>query len=195
MLNLLFPLIFFFILSCSPKYKIVKEYIPSNEHYCIDSCKEKLLSCKKECFKNYNRCLEQSLHRAKKLHDKLSDEYRTLLAEYEKRYRQYLDELKLYNLKLQSKKEDLKFYEKICKQYKDKEACFKTRQLKKEIKKYVYRKPTPPRKPVYISFKELLKEERKQCSCDCGCEKLYDTCFESCGGRILIKKICIENCD
>ncbi|AAC06867.1 hypothetical protein [Aquifex aeolicus] len=192
---MLIVLLALLLLSCSPKYKIVKEYVLPQNTLCVQDCKEKFLECKKACFESYNACLKESVERARKVYLSLLKDYERKSREYEKAYENYLKELRTYRETLYRIKEDLKFYERICSAYKDKEACDKKEWLKKRIRFYERRKPLPPQKPTMPSYEILLKREREACSCECGCEKLYDACFESCRGKVRIKKVCVENCD
>jgi hypothetical protein len=34
----------------------------------------------------------------------------------------------------------------------------------------------------------------KHCRIDCGCHQSYDSCYEKCGGKVIKKEICIQNC-
>ena len=184
-----------FITACSPKYKIEKIYHPPSDKNCLRECDREFNTCQENCQKNYQQCLKDSISRAKSIYDRLEREYQTKLDRYYRNYDRYLKELDAYNKQLSTYRKDYQFYAKICSQYKDREACQRKDYLKKKIKSIEYQKPNPPQKPSKIDFETVLKKERQACSCDCGCRELYDACYQGCGGRVEIRKICIEHCD
>lgn len=183
------------VFSCSPKYKVEKIYHPSQDKNCLKRCDDEYIKCQSDCKKNYSVCIENSLSRAQKIYSQIAKEYEKRFNEYSKSYEIYLKQLENHKKMLTSLKGDYKFFSRMCSQYKDKEACRKKDQLKKKIKYLENNQPNAPVKPSEPSFEKILKKERQVCSCDCGCKELYDACYQSCGGSIEIKKICVENCD
>jgi hypothetical protein len=53
-------------------------------------------------------------------------------------------------------------------------------------------RPQKPRKPTLQA--EIEFAQSQTCQIDCGCTKVYDSCFTGCGGEIKVDKVCIENC-
>ncbi|WP_457625948.1 hypothetical protein [Persephonella sp.] len=187
--------ILLFILSCSPKYRIEKIYHPPTDRECVNKCQKEFEQCGNTCQKNYNDCLKESINKAKKIYSLIEKDYNLKLNKYYREYELYQKRLNDYKKEIQQLKDDYRFYEKICAKYKDKEACYKKEKIKKQIKYYQSNKPSPPVKPPEVSFENILKKEREICSCDCGCKEIYDACYQSCGGRVEIQRICVENCD
>ena len=188
-------LVAFFISSCGPKYKVVKSYIPPKDEACVEKCKLRLAECKNRCFENYRKCLKESTERAKKIYEALYEDYQRSLQDYHFQYREYLFTLERFKRIERSLKEDYEFYNRICTKYKDREACRRRNYLKRFLRNLSYEKPLKPLKPVKPKYQRILSKERKTCSCDCGCMQDYDVCFQSCGGRIETKRICVEDCD
>lgn len=184
-----------FITACSPKYKIEKIYHPPSDKNCLRECDREFNTCQSNCQKNYQQCLKDSVERAKRVYETLEKEYQVRLNQYYKKYDLYLKDLEGYRKSISSLREELKFYTRVCSQYKDREACQKKEYLNKKIKNLQTSQPSAPVKPEKIDFETVLKKERQACSCDCGCRELYDACYQGCGGRVEIKKICIEHCD
>ncbi len=189
----LFSLIIF--TSCSPKYKIEKIYHPPTDKICLEKCSTDYQRCQNICQKNYSDCLEKSIERAERIYSQLKREYKIKMEEYYKNYDLYLQKSENYRKQLKALKDDYKFYERLCSQYKDKESCQKKDKVKKYIKQLEVNRPVPPEKPPEVGFSSVLESERKACSCDCGCKEIYDACYQSCGGKVEIKKICVEHCD
>ena len=189
----LFSLIIF--TSCSPKYKIEKIYHPPTDKICLEKCSTDYHRCQNICQKNYSDCLKKSIERAKAVYSQLQKEYRIRMEEYYKNYDLYIKKSEDYRRQLKTLKDNYKFYERLCSQYKDKESCQKKEKVKKYLKQLEVNRPAPPEKPVEIGFNSILDKERKACSCDCGCKEIYDACYQSCGGKVEIKKICVEHCD
>lgn len=184
-----------FVFACSPKYKVEKIYHPPKDKACLDKCQQDFIKCENICTTNYKKCLKESIDRANKIYSKLRKEYEENLKNYYEAYRNYQKQFEIYQNLISSKQEQLKFYEKICSKYKDKDACYRRDMLRREIENLKRKKPIMPKKPIEVSYEDILKKERNICTCDCGCKELYDACYQSCGGYVEIKKICVENCD
>ncbi len=183
------------MLSCGPKYKIVKTYIPPKDEACLKGCKRRLAECKNKCFENYRKCLKESADRAKKIYEVLYEDYKRSLEDYYFQYREYLFALERFRSIEYSLREDYKFYSRICSKYKDREACRRRDYLKRFLRNLPYERPVKPVRPVKPDYRRILAKESKACNCDCRCTQEYNVCFQSCGGRIETKKICVENCD
>ncbi len=183
------------LVSCGSKYSVVKNYIPSGNKECVEQCKIRLAGCKTKCLEDYRTCLKESVDRAKKIYEVLYEDYRNKLEDYHLQYREYLFTLEKFRVIESSLREDYEFFSRICKKYKDKEACKRRNYLKKHLRKIHFDRPLKPLKPVKPDYRQILVKERKACVCDCGCMQEYDVCFQSCGGRIETKRICVENCD
>ncbi|WP_457642467.1 hypothetical protein [Persephonella sp.] len=183
------------LVSCSPKYRVIKEYSPLPNTECLDKCVKNFNKCQYTCNDKYIHCLNNAISKAEKIYQKLS-------AEYEKRYEKYLREYRFYEKRLKNYRENinkyvemLKIYEKFCLKYKDPEACSMKKILKKEIKKLSTKKPEKPEKPIKITLEKVIEDQQSYCNKNCGCHEIFDACYQACGGNIEIKKICVENCD
>ena len=187
--------VMFFSGCSSPKYKIEKIYYPPTDKACVDRCQKEFQKCQDTCQRNYNECLLKAPERAQKIYDQLEREYTQKLQEYYKQYRIYQNQLREREKIIERLKRDLKFYERLCAQYKDKEACYRKKNIKKALERLKYNTPVAPQKPEEISFKEILDKERALCRCDCGCKEIFDACYQACGGKVEIKRICVEDCD
>ncbi|MDQ7055666.1 MAG: hypothetical protein Q9M89_03935 [Persephonella sp.] len=148
-----------FIVACSPKYRVEKIYHPPSDKNCLRECDREFTQCQDSCQKNYHKCLQESIDRAKKIYIQLEDEYQINLNRYYRKYDGYLKELEAYNKQLSTYRKDYQFYSKICSQYKDKEACQRRDYLKKKIKSIESQKPVPPQKPSKVDFETVLKRK------------------------------------
>ncbi len=180
--------------SCSPKYRLEKIYIPSKtDQTCIEKCRKEKYRCEKECLKQRDRCLKDALLKAKKIYTYQKQIYREKLKRYFKQYDRYITEYKLWQDKYLRLNEDYQYYTRKCKI--DKNWCNEKEYYKKLLEDWIRLKPEKPQKPKEPSFREILKQQQSLCLKDCCCNTDFDICFQSCGGKIIFKKICIENCD
>ncbi len=170
-----------FLSACAPKYKTVYSYIApesADAQACVTRCKEQLAACRKVCEANYAICKEK----AKKIAQK---NYEAKLKRYQAALEQYTRDLERYNLR-----RDLFFYDDFC--YFGRcgyYGPFGGRLLWGPPPVYTLRRPVKP-----SLQQEILDAELKHCRIDCGCMQSYDTCFEACGGKVVKKEVCIENC-
>jgi len=177
-----------FLSACSPKYKVVKEYVApkisnGNSSVCLGLCQSKKSSCKSSCKRAFDSCKPKALKVANK--------------RYEQKMKEYIKALEDYANQAQRNDFDLNFayigpigrpYYYDSPYYRD--HFFMDRMFWYEPR-YNYLGPKP-KKPTLEA--EKLKAEGEICDLDCGCSDGYDECFMGCGGSVLNKKVCIENC-
>ncbi len=180
----LFLLLFWSIIlfgGCAPKYRTAYTYIePRNPQIqsCIEGCEAKRAACRERCEKAFKTCRKNAEAIGRRNYEqKLQDYYRKLEA--------YTAQLRRYELE-----RDL-FYGRGF-YYGDGFG------YRGPFYGPVWWGPSPaltlPR-PVKPNLQnEILQAELKHCRVDCGCTEKFDTCFEGCGGKIIRKKVCIENC-
>ncbi len=187
-----------FFLGCSPRYVIKNEYVSPkniNSKSCVDKCLIGKNKCQKNCEKNYNNCLSLAFDRAKRVEN---IEYR----KYKNRYVKYINQLDKYNYNMMiwqnsysQNSKDLHYFYKSCKKYADKYACERYMEIKKTVDDLLQNKPQKPISPQKPSFNQILLNQQNMCQRDCGCQSDYDNCFVNCGGKIILHKICVENCN
>ncbi len=187
-----------FLLSfaCSPVYKIKTIYIPpvSEEGIkCAEKCEEDLHRCNEKCHKEYERCLDEATQRAEKIYKKLKQSYKERYRNYIREMNIYVFELKVWQDKYIKLKEDFEYYSKKCSL--DKSWCDERDYYKRLLDDWIRRKPEKPEKPQEPSLKKLIEQQQSLCSKECGCKQMYDICFQNCGGKIIIRRICVENCE
>ncbi len=180
--------------GCSPKYQITQEYIAPSEQEaktcikscylqmreCEDACKIRFENCKNKAQKvgqeNYQKKMKEYVHNLEKYADDL--------REYEQRYEHCEDRREdYYNLLEISCKGDSKCIKK---------GLFNRRVPFCRFDNDSFIEPIKPRKPDLQM--EIDRATNKLCQVDCNCQKNYDKCYVSCGGEIITKKECIENC-
>jgi len=183
------------LLACSPKYRVEKVYHPPENKACIEKCQRDFKECQNNCQHRYKECLKESIQRAEMIYSNLQKDYSARLKRYYREYELYLKKKELINSEIKRLSKELEFLTRICSKYRDKEACERKKELSRKIRKLKSRRLTLPSKPSEVSLERILEKEREICSCDCGCKEIYDACYQSCGGRVEIKKICVENCD
>jgi len=189
-LTLLFTI--FLLWGCSPKYKIVYDFTPPSDYnskQCIKKCYNDQKSCRSLCDTKKEKCYQNAVIEAKK-------EYQEELRIYHQKYRTYKLKLQEY-LAQKKKKEDLQerifYYSDVCETKKDRYACEKKNEYKYQLNRLSYlSKPIEPKEPRYNVI--IADKKSALCSSVCDCDKIFRTCYISCGGIVTSKKICIANC-
>ncbi len=167
--------------GCSPKYKVIYNYTQPGDQSgkeCVKTCKEKLATCKAICKSNFDICKVKAHKIAKKI-------YEEKLQDYSNALERYANEVEMYNLE-----QNLYYFN----NYND--------------RPFFYWRPAGPywiwgptggiyslQKPVKPSLAaEIQEAEMRYCPIDCKCQDSYNECFSECGGKVEVKRICIENC-
>ncbi len=168
--------------ACSPKYKVVKEYkIPEASTNSIKSCQYKRDSCKTNCQAKFASCRLKADRVAK-------ERYEQKMKIYVKELEDYAREVEMYELEM-----ELNYFEPFgypyCRAAPFYGGGFYRGVFWRDPRMYIGAKPQKP-----SLEQERLKAQSEICQLDCGCERLYDDCFMSHGGKIINKKICIKNC-
>jgi hypothetical protein len=172
-----------FFLGCSPKYKVVNEYVsPKTESgkVCLGECQKQYGNCKEICKANFDICKVKADETAKANYESKMQQYLVLQE-------RYIDDMEMYQLEI-----DLMYgfngfgygYGYGYNGYYP-HSIFMMRPMP------LFR-PVRPRKPSLAQ--EIQLAEMKMCQIDCGCTKSYDNCFIGCGGEVKTSRHCIENC-
>ncbi len=180
---LLLSVVLLVFTACSPKYRTTYSYVappsPQAQH-CIKTCQEKLDTCQKVCKANFEICKQKA--------EKIAKE------NYEKKLQQYYRDLENYTNQIQQYEleRDLFFYDGFC--------CPRRYGFYRPFGGRLFWGPPPGyyytlKKPVKPNLQqEILNAQMKHCRIDCGCHDSYDKCYEGCGGKVITKKVCIQNC-
>ncbi len=190
-----FGIFLLFLFSCSPKYSIQTVYIPPSSEKgksCVKECEEKFDRCKKDCLKFYQVCIKEAFQLAEKTYTRALKDFEKLHKLYLEKYRLYLKEKSMWEERYLKIKSDYQYYRQKCSL--DKNWCDEMEFYKNLLKDIEAQMPEKPLKPKEPSFKDILKTQQDMCKKSCNCREAYNICFQNCGGRIKIKKVCIENC-
>ncbi len=179
-LLLLFALLF--LSACTPKYRTVYNYVTPQDtqaQACVKTCKEKLATCKALCKSNFDICAKRAEKIAKARYEKRLQNYYKALEEYTRQMEMYNLERELFWY------DDFYYYRHGFGFY----SPFGARLMIGPSPVYTVPKPVKPNLQ-----QEIIQTQLKECRIDCRCLEAYDDCFQSCGGKITKKKICIKNC-
>ncbi len=187
-----------FFIGCSPRYVVKTEYIPLNNinsKQCVNECLSKKSQCQKSCDVSYDNCLSSAFNSAKES-EKITNK------QYQNRYAKYIDKLNNYRYYMVNWQEsydqnsrDFYYFHKRCKKHKDMYACKRESDVKAVIDNLIQNKPQKPIPPKRVTFNQILLKQQSLCKEECGCKSDYDVCFTSCGGEIVLHKICVQNCN
>jgi len=176
-----------FFLGCSPKYKVVNEYVaPQTESgvACLSACQKQYGSCKEVCKANFEICKTKALSAAKANYKKKMHQYSVLLE-------RYMDDMEMYQLEI-----DLMYFDGFV-GYGYGYGHGYGRYGYYPHSMFMMR-PMPlfrPVRPLKPSLEREMQDAQTQmCQIDCGCTTTFDGCFTGCGGTLKTKRICIENC-
>jgi len=195
----LIVVLFLFVLAgCGgPKFVVKYRYVPPENHNaqnCLKSCEEKFNKCQMNCKKFYNECLKEAYNNAIKLYQELLKSYNVELKAYAEECRVYSEELSSWNDRYRKIYRDYLFFKKVCNKDHDKYACRRKKDLEKELNAMEREKPERPVRPVKPDLDRLVNRLSLKCLNNCGCQRIYDNCFVSCGGKLYPEKFCVENC-
>ncbi len=179
---ILLMLLLLFFTACTPKYKTLysyKEPKTPQTQMCVKSCKEKLATCRALCKSNFEICTKEAEKIGKRNYEKKLQNYYKALEEYTRRVEMYNLERELFWY------DDFYYYRRGYGVY----SPFGARLILGPSPSYSIPKPVKP-----TLQQEIMNAQLKHCRIDCKCLSAYDDCFKSCGGEVIEKKICIENC-
>ncbi len=172
-----------FFLGCTPKYKIVTEYVAPQTDMakaCLGKCQKEYGSCKEICKANFDICKVKAKAAAK-------ESYEKKMKEYQIRLEQYVSDMDMYDLERSLYYDDFFLYDRA---YYGGGFYYPHRMF--------WASPMPlfrPQRPHKPSLEaEIQIAQMKMCRIDCGCTKSYDSCFMGCGGVLKRDKVCIKNC-
>ena len=178
-----------FFLGCSPKYKVVNEYIaPQSEAGIVrlSECQKQYGSCKEVCKANFEICETKANAVAK-------ENFENKMQQYSLALERYMDDMEMYQLEI-----DLMYFDGfggygygMYGGYGRYGGFYHPRSMFMMGPMPLFR-PVRPRKPNLNS--EMKSAQMQMCQIDCGCTKTYDSCFIGSGGVLKTKRICVENC-
>lgn len=186
-----------FLVGCAPTYKVQKHYIFPNDNAskkCLDNCRIKKDICKRDCETNYKKCLDSAYEKAQDIYSLSDMEYQRKYNEYRNDFNRYYISLSVWQRSYDQSYKDFIYFSKQCKKFKQKYACKRKIELDYTLRRLLETKPKEPTKPTRSSFEEILSKQQLYCKNNCECDDEYDICFNGCGGKIVVEKICIENC-
>ncbi len=182
-----------FISGCAPKYKITQQYIaPTSQEAktCIKSCYLQMRECEEACKLRFNNCKTNAQQVGKKRYEKKMSAYTYDLEKYASDLKRYEDKYEL----CEDRRED--YYNLLEISCKGDTTCMKRGLFKRRFPFCSFEnyriEPIQPRRPNLQT--EIDKATDRLCQIDCGCQRTYDKCYVSCGGEIVTKRECIENC-
>jgi hypothetical protein len=185
--------------ACSPKYEIKTHYTPPTDkegRVCIQNCEVKRETCQSHCNQKQNQCLSQTKEEVKKTFPLIMDEYGDIMHQYEAQMNRYDGEIASWDRKYTRLEQQFQTYRGMCNTAKNKNSyeCRRTAEVDNELHSIKAIEPTPPPRPNKPSLFQEIKKAQKACSNKCGCQKSYENCFVSCGGKLTYEKFCVENC-
>ena len=170
---------------------------------CIEKINIEKIACMKTCSNKKSSCINEVKIKAERVFPEKIKEYQEALSLYGKELEIYNVEQKVYHEEDKSYLFELKNI--ITRQNEQATNCKKQSEIfcdsnfqrknkiiefKKQNKPKVPEKPIKPIKPT---IKSLTVTDL--CNNNCNCRSSYNSAFISCGGKKLIHKTCIKNCD
>ena len=171
-----------FLTACTPKYKTVYTYVKPHDPKtvtCIQKCKANLDTCRKVCKANFDLCAQKAKVHAKQIYEKKLQNYYKALEQYTRDLERYHLESELFWY------DDYYYYRNGIGFY----GPFAPAIIIRPRPYYTSQRPVKP-----SLEQEILRTQLKECRIDCHCLQSYDDCYQACGGKIIEKKVCVQNC-
>lgn len=197
----LLTILMLILTGCGSKYQLVKQRhappINASSSACLQECRRQNSACTNNCSSRFNACLDEQKQRAEA-------DWPNQLELYNAQLQTYYAEKSLYDqetAKVDAQKNFLikkhNMYKRKChnSEFNSAVYCKEAESARLRLRSLASDYPDKPQKPTKRSLRQLTSEYQRRCSQECGCEKLFDICFESCGGTIETKRICISGCD
>jgi len=178
--------------ACSPKYKIVKEYHPpkiansSESAICLGVCESAKKACLSQCEASFSSCKVKAHRIAKQRYAAKMQKYTQALENYVNTIHDYRFERGFINFSYAGYGYPYYYNPRY---YGYANSLFWYDPMPFYVDSYL---PPKPKKPSLE--REKLKAEAEFCDLDCGCAQKFDSCYIGCGGEVVHKKVCIENC-
>lgn len=179
-----------FFTACSPKYKVVKEYHPpkivnsSEASICIGLCESQRTACQQKCERAFSSC-QVKAHRIAK------QRYAAKMQKYTSQLENYVNEMQINNFDMRFYHFDYYGYPYYNPRYGRGYGGYGSSLFWYDPMPYHSYGPKPQKPSLE---QENLKAEAEVCDLDCGCTQSFDNCYTGCGGQVVSKKLCIENC-
>lgn len=190
--------LFFLLLcsACAPRYETqtIYQYPDNYRPQCFKNCKNNLFQCEKKTLNIYNKCMNEANRRSKDIFNYEMKKYKANLNNYLAKEKLYQSQKKSYQAKFDDLKTDEKYFSEKCNQT-DKFACEKLVNIKHALDKLSSPLSPIKNKPEAPSFNEIIKIQSQYCHQTNICQQEYNACFTSCGGKVIYKQVCVENCD
>ena len=189
-----------FLSACSPKYEIKTLYTPPTDHtgrQCIQSCHTKQSNCQNSCNAKQSQCFVQKERQIKDSFPAMMNEYNNIMRQYEGEMIRFDTALSLWERKHTQLDQQFHTFDNVCRSRAQGESyeCRRASEVDDELQHMSNAEPIPPQRPVKPLLSYEIKQAQKSCTNECDCQKVYDSCYISCGGTLKYEKFCVENCD
>ena len=191
---LLLAISMLFLSACSPKYKVVKEYHApkvsqnADTSVCLGNCETQRNACKSKCDAALSSC-------KMKAHRVALERYEAKMQRYTQKLESYVNQMDMNQIRMSffyARPYGSPFYGRGY-GYHPYGGFANSLFWYDPMPFYGYGTYGPkPRKPSLA--KEQRLAEAEFCDGDCACTQKFDNCYIGCGGEVLSKKVCIENC-
>lgn len=195
----LISVIFFIgiIYSCSPRYEIAYIYNPPSTEEgkkCVEKCKIERIKCNNICAKKRNRCYKEAIEVGKKIYKLKLEEYKVEYKDYLEKYRDYRNELWNWESRKRELENNYLYFSSLCAT--EKRFCSEKDFYYRLLREWEYKEPIKPEKPSKPNLSKIIEEQKqKLCRLNCNCTEEFNICFQNCGGKLEIKRICVEYCE
>lgn len=185
-----------FLLSCSPRYKVVYDLTPPTSKrglMCTKGCQPKLNQCNRQCGVQYSQCSVKAEQQARKRLPALLQTYPHDLENWLNARERYERDLDWYEFRIDMAEARYdRYLDRCMNRGKKRKSCrhsYSRRHLPYERPSFNIPRP---KKPTLTG--EAAKIRKVNCSQNCGCQSNYRLCYSSCGGAVISKKLCVKNC-
>lgn len=188
----------FLVSACSPKYEIKTHYtlpVDIQGKACVQTCSNERKNCQTNCNQKQDQCLATAKNSASNAFPALMNEYQDVLNQYQYSMNKFNLEMDTWEREERRVHRDFEHYKSSCNpKNQNSYECRRSQELDSQLHSLEDHQPLAPQRPLKPSLASEIKQAQNNCSNECGCDKEYDSCFVSCGGKLRYEKFCIENC-
>ncbi len=188
-------LISILVSACGPTYITKNEYVPPTNpaaSSCLQRCDVKKNNCQNSCNTKNQICRNKAAQMATKTLPSALSEYTHQLEVYTAQQERYHAEKREREYELNKLEMDYEVYKDKCS--KDKLYCDRKKEIKRNLRSLKYSNVKTPIRPDKPTLATEAVQHQASCTTACGCSAVYDSCYTSCGGRIIPRQFCTSNC-
>lgn len=188
------------LFGCGPKYELVKQrQAPVGEAAanCMKECRIENSTCSSNCAAQSNICMDEQKIRATADWPHKLELFNVEMEAYHAQKSSYDQQKTKNQAEINTLTNTFNTYKYKCKSavFNRSAYCAQAETARLQLLSALSDTPKEPKKPKKLSLAQLTSEYQESCSQECGCESTFDMCFQTCGGTVETKRVCVSGCE